>query len=66
MVNVVRLLGMDAEQALGRANAKFERRFREMEQGLRAQGQPEMRSLTLQQLDVAWEAVKRRERSDDD
>jgi MazG family protein len=66
MVNVVRLLGMDAEQALGRANAKFERRFREMEQGLRAQGQPEMRSLTLQQLDAAWEAVKRRERSDND
>jgi MazG family protein len=65
MVNVVRLLGLDAEQALSRANGKFERRFRDMEKVLRAQGQHEMQTLTSQQLDAAWEAVKRREREDD-
>jgi MazG family protein len=61
MVNVVRLLGMDAEQALSRANEKFERRFRHMEQQLLAEGIEDMRKLSLQALDEAWEAVKQRE-----
>ncbi len=61
MVNVVRLLGMDAEQALSRANEKFERRFRHMEQQLLAEGIEDMRKLSLQALDDAWEAVKQRE-----
>lgn len=62
MVNVVRLLGLDAEQTLSRANEKFERRFRAMESSLRAAGQPDMRELTLTQLDTAWERVKLDER----
>ena len=61
MVNVVRLSGMDAEQALSRANEKFERRFRLMEEALQAAGHEELRGLSLQQLDAAWEGVKRRE-----
>jgi MazG family protein len=61
MVNVVRLLGMDAEQALSRANEKFERRFRAMEQTLRSSGGVQMQELSLEELDAAWEAVKRRE-----
>jgi len=61
MVNVVRLLGMDAEQALSRANEKFERRFRHMEQQLLVEGVEDMRRLSLQALDDAWEAVKQRE-----
>lgn len=61
MVNVVRLSGMDAEQALSRANEKFERRFRLMEEALLAAGHEELRGLSLQQLDAAWEGVKRRE-----
>jgi MazG family protein len=61
MVNVVRLLGMDAEQALSRANEKFERRFRHMEQQLLSEGIEDMRKLSLQALDDAWEAVKQRE-----
>jgi MazG family protein len=58
MVNVVRLLGHDAEQALRRANEKFARRFRAMEQRLRAQGHADLRALSLAELDAAWEAVK--------
>ncbi len=59
MVNVVRLSGMDAEQALSRANEKFERRFRRMEETLRVAGHDDLRGLSLQQLDAAWERVKR-------
>ncbi len=61
MVNVVRLLGADAEQVLSRANEKFERRFRRMEADLRAAGHDDLRRLSLQALDAAWEAVKRDE-----
>jgi MazG family protein len=60
MVNVVRLLGLDAEQTLSQANAKFERRFRAMEQNLAAAGEA-MQALSLEQLDAVWEAVKRDE-----
>jgi MazG family protein len=61
MVNVVRLLGMDAEQTLSIANEKFERRFRDMEDWLRASGGPAMQDLTLAELEAAWEGVKRHE-----
>ena len=59
MVNVVRLLGMDAEQTLSRANEKFERRFRAMEASLAAAGTPDLASLSLAELDAAWDAVTR-------
>ena len=62
MVNVVRLLGLDAEQTLSRANAKFERRFRALEEHLRGQGVNDPSTRSLDQLDRAWEAVKRDER----
>ena len=62
MVNVVRLLGLDAEQTLSRANEKFERRFRAMEQALQEAGHGDLRALSLAELDAAWEAVKRRAR----
>lgn len=60
MVNVVRLLGMDAEQALSLANEKFERRFRDMERTLKRDGE-QMQEMSLAELDAAWEAVKQRE-----
>jgi nucleoside triphosphate diphosphatase len=58
--NLARKLGVDAETALRAANAKFERRFRGMEQLARERG------LVFSQLDLAaqealWQAVKRRE-----
>jgi len=66
LVNVVRLLGLDAEQTLSRANRKFERRFRAMERTLRAAGHSVLQALTLAQLDDAWEAVKRIESENGD
>jgi MazG family protein len=65
MVNVTRLLGVDAEHALRRANQKFERRFRDMEHYLAEAGQADLGQLDLAALDAAWEAVKARERSGD-
>ncbi len=62
MVNVIRLLGMDAEQTLSRANEKFERRFRAMETQLRNAGRQDLRELSLEALDVAWEQVKEAEK----
>lgn len=61
LVNVVRLSGFDAEQSLSRANEKFERRFRAMEALLQAQAGAEMSALSLEALEAAWEAVKRKE-----
>ncbi len=59
MVNVIRLLGMDAEQTLSHANEKFERRFRAMETQLRNAGRQDLRELSLEALDAAWDLVKK-------
>jgi len=62
LVNVVRLYGFDAENVLRRANDKFERRFRRME-GLLLQENPgELLRFSLDELEDAWEQVKREER----
>ncbi len=68
IVNVTRLLGVDAEQTLRRANDKFERRFHAMEHQLASSGKPDLERLGLDELDAAWEAVKAAERcpTDDD
>ena len=65
-VNVVRLLDVDAEQALRRGNRKFEKRFRRMEEALRDRGQDDMKVLSLDQLEHAWQQVKREEQKADD
>ena len=57
-VNFARHLGVDAETALRQANRKFEHRFQAMEQQLRARG-IDVEGATLEQMDDAWEAVKR-------
>jgi MazG family protein len=64
MVNVTRLLGVDAEQALRRAGQKFENRFRSMERVLSEQGKPQLADLDLDTLEAAWERVKKLERPD--
>jgi MazG family protein len=59
VVNVARLLSLDAEQALSQANEKFERRFRAMERLLAEQGDTDLQALSPQAWDRAWESVKR-------
>ncbi len=58
MVNLLRLLGLDAEQTLSRANEKFERRFRAMEKALYEAGHADLLELSLETMDAAWERVK--------
>jgi len=62
LVNVVRLLGFKAEHSMRRANDKFERRFRRMEQLLAEQGHKDLEHLDLDVMEAAWEAVKHEER----
>lgn len=56
-VNLARHLGVDPETALRQANAKFERRFRTMEEHLDAEGRTP-RDCGLAELDALWERAK--------
>lgn len=61
MANIARHLQIDPEEALRQANAKFERRFKKIEQRLMAMGkQPEESS--LEEMDALWDVVKREEK----
>lgn len=53
-VNLVRSYGVDAEEALRRGNAKFERRYRAME----ANAEGRFADLSLDEQEVHWQAVK--------
>jgi MazG family protein len=61
VVNVARLQSIDAEEALRGAIEKFRRRFTEMEGSLRARGKS-MGSVSQEELERSWEAVKAQER----
>lgn len=58
--NLARHAKVDPGAALRRANQKFERRFRRMEQLARTAGQ-DFAALDLAQQDALWEAAKREE-----
>lgn len=60
IVNVARLLGMDAEDALRQADEKFTRRFMEVEAEMRAEGRA-VADASARDLDESWERVKARE-----
>ncbi len=60
-VNVARLTGVDPESALKAANRKFRRRFRYIEERLRAEGKKPADS-TLEEMDRLWNEAKSRER----
>jgi len=56
-VNLARHAGVDAETALRKANQKFERRFRGVEQDLTGLGKA-LADADLGEMDAAWERVK--------
>ncbi|MEC9407494.1 MAG: MazG nucleotide pyrophosphohydrolase domain-containing protein [Abyssibacter sp.] len=62
VVNLARHLGVEPTEAMLAANAKFERRFAYVEQVMAAADRP-MNAETLDEMDAAWEAAKRAERS---
>lgn len=59
-VNIARHARVDVSAALRHANAKFERRFRRMEQ---LAGEPGLRALDLAAQDALWDEAKREERA---
>ncbi|WP_456405614.1 nucleoside triphosphate pyrophosphohydrolase [Thiolapillus sp.] len=61
-VNVARLLGVDAEQAMRKANRKFEGRFQRLEQRLKEEGCDDLEKLSLSQLEKSWQSVKDEEK----
>jgi MazG family protein len=63
VVNVCRYLEIDPEAALKKTNGSFERRFRYVEQGLRAQGKTPQQA-TLDEMDKLWDEGKAHERRD--
>ena len=60
LVNVARKMGIDAESALRASNAKFRRRFAEMEQAAWAQGRS-VENLTLDEMETLWQSAKEHE-----
>ncbi|MGE0515212.1 MAG: nucleoside triphosphate pyrophosphohydrolase [Hyphomicrobiaceae bacterium] len=61
MANVGRHLGIDPENALRRANTKFERRFASIEAKLATRGKTPAES-DLAEMDALWDETKRDER----
>ncbi|MFH0920269.1 MAG: nucleoside triphosphate pyrophosphohydrolase [Fibrobacterota bacterium] len=59
VVNLARRLSVDPEEALYRTNAKFNRRFRDIETALEKEGK-RMEDLPLADLDRYWDAAKKR------
>ena len=57
VVNLARHVNVDAEAALVRANAKFEKRFRQVEQ-LASEQQDVLSALSLVELDALWDRAK--------
>ena len=62
LVNVARLLEIDAEDSLRQAADTFTRRFREVEAAMRAEGR-QVDQASAEDLDREWEAAKSREAS---
>jgi ATP diphosphatase len=62
-VNLARKLGTDPETALRRTNAKFERRFRDVETFAAKDGKS-LNDLDIEALEALWERAKEAEQSD--
>ncbi len=61
-VNLLRHLDVDPESALRATNAKFERRFRGVEDKMRHAGLADLASAGLDRLEAAWSEVKAEEK----
>src|SRR5690606_24477721 len=57
IVNLGRHLGVDAEKALARTNAKFRARFAHIEDGLAARGKRPGEA-TLEEMEALWQESK--------
>ena len=57
LVNYARFLQVDAENALERTNKKFIHRFNQMEQRALQTGK-DLRSMSLEEMDAIWNAIK--------
>jgi uncharacterized protein YabN with tetrapyrrole methylase and pyrophosphatase domain len=57
VVNLVRLSGFEPGRVLNRANLKFSRRFRFMEQQAQSQGST-LATLTLEKQEFLWQQAK--------
>jgi MazG family protein len=57
VVNLARKLGIDAEQALRGANAKFRRRFQYVERSLASEGRS-LEAASLEEMEAKWLAAK--------
>ena len=64
MVNFGRHLGLDAEDALRKANSKFTRRFNYIEDQLNASGSS-VDEASLEDMDEIWNEIRQREKSVD-
>jgi len=60
-VNVARFLRVSPEEALRRANAKFESRFHHIERRAVEQGR-DLREMSLEEMDALWDEAKELER----
>lgn len=58
VVNLARHAKVDADTALLKANRKFERRFRQVEQTIQQQGNT-MQLATLEEMEAAWQLAKK-------
>ena len=63
LVNLGRFLHLSAEDALRQAIAKFERRFRGIEQELARRGR-RIDEASLEEMDAIWDSFRRQERQD--
>lgn len=62
VVNLARFSGVDAEDALRHANAKFTRRFEAVEDGVKASGKG-FEHTSLDEMEAFWVAAKKAEKS---
>lgn len=61
MANIGRVLKINAEESLRQCNAKFERRFRGLEQDFQSQGKP-LSEVSLDEMQDAWTRQKEKEK----